>query len=198
MNALGLEYEYIRVNPIAGETQTAEYLKMHPAGKVPAINDDGFMMFESNAIMKYLCRKHDSSYYPDDTQAQARVDQWLDFVSIHLANGVTRVMFNKIVAELFGMDKDERSMEEGYGFIKRFLDVINGQLKTSTHLAGEDLTIADFCMLGTLDPCEVIEVDLKEYPQVNAWRSRLMQETFYQNMHASYAETLAMFKKMIE
>ena len=75
LNAMELEYEFVRINPLAGETQTEDYLKMHPAGKIPAIDDAGFTLFESNAIMKYLCRKYKSDFYPDDITAQAHVDK---------------------------------------------------------------------------------------------------------------------------
>ena len=43
LNAMGLEYEFVVINPLAGETQTEEYLKMNPSGKIPAIDDDGFL-----------------------------------------------------------------------------------------------------------------------------------------------------------
>jgi glutathione S-transferase len=61
-NALGVDYEYIRDNVSEGENRKDEYLAIHPACKVPAMDDDGYILFESNAIMKYLCKKNNSSY----------------------------------------------------------------------------------------------------------------------------------------
>ena len=87
LNAMGIDYEYIRINPIAGETQTEDFLKLSPAGKIPAIDDDGFGLSESNTIMKYIARKHNSDFYPTDIVAQANVDMWLDFIAIHVGNG---------------------------------------------------------------------------------------------------------------
>ncbi|MEE8263545.1 MAG: glutathione S-transferase N-terminal domain-containing protein, partial [Gammaproteobacteria bacterium] len=83
-NALGLEYEYIQVNMLEGEHKSEKYLALNPVGKVPTIDDDGFTVFESAAIMKYLCRKNDTNYYPQDLFRQAIVDQWLSFVSVHI------------------------------------------------------------------------------------------------------------------
>lgn len=170
LNALNLDYEFISVNPLAGETQTEPYLKLHPAGKVPAFDDDGFILFESNAIMKYLCRKQNSDYYPSDINDQAKVDQWLDFTTIHLANGINKVFFNKVVAPMIKADVDEKSIEDGYNFIKRFLPIINDQLAASTYLATDSMTIADFCLLGTIDPIELIDIDITEYPHIDTWR----------------------------
>jgi glutathione S-transferase len=194
LNALGLDYEFIRLNPLTGENKTKEFLKLSAAGKMPAIDDDGFSLFESNAIMKYLCRKYKSDFYPSDIIAQANVDKWLDFTAIHLGVGIGKVFFNKIVAAMVGADVDEQSMKEGYGFTKRFLGVIDKQLGTSTFLASDAMTIADFCLLGTIDLAEVIDVDMSKYPHVNAWRNKLMQQSFYKKVHNSYGETLEKIK----
>ncbi len=189
LNAMGVEYEHIPVNPLAGETQTEEYLKMSPSGKVPALDDDGFTVFESNTIMRYLCRKYKSDFYPDDIAAQAKVDEWLDFIAIHLSNGILKALFNKVVAGMIDVPVDEQSLADGYSFIERFLGVIDQQLGSSTYLAGDSLSIADFCLLATIDPAEVLEVDMNNYPNVKAWRDKLMQESFYKKMHNTYAET---------
>jgi glutathione S-transferase len=185
-----LEYEFIEVNPLAGENKTEEYLKVNPGGKIPAIDDDGFTLCESNAIMKYLCRKHKSDFYPDEIKAQAEVDKWLDFTAIHIANGFGKVLFNKVLAGMVGATVDEQSLKDGYGFIERFLGTIDKQLETSAFLAGETMTIADFCLLGTVDGAEVVDVDMSQYPKLNAWRNKLMQKRFYKNVHNSFGETL--------
>jgi glutathione S-transferase len=190
LNALNQEHEFVRVNPLAGETQTESYLKMHPAGKVPAFDDDGFFLFESNAIMRYLCRKHSSDLYPNDIIAQAKVDQWLDFSSIHVSNGVTKIFFNKILAPIIdGAEVDEQSLLDGYNFLKRFLPIVNDQLGTTAFLAGDSMTIADISLLAIIDPAEVLEVDIAEYPHLNAWRKKIMNEAFYKKTHNSYSET---------
>ena len=54
-SAAGLEFESVPVNLFEGENQEDWYVALHPASKVPVIDDDGFVLFESNAIMKYLC-----------------------------------------------------------------------------------------------------------------------------------------------
>ena len=190
LNAMGQEYEFIPLNPLAGETQTEEYLKLSPSGKIPAIDDDGFSLFESNTIMRYLCRKYNSDFYPDDITAQADVDKWLDFISAHLANGMGKVLFNKIIAGVIDAPVDEQSMKDGYSFIERFLGVIDKQLASSAYLAGDNMSIADFCLLATIDPAEVIDVDISKYPHIDAWRKKMSSQDFYTKMHNSYAEVL--------
>src|SRR5436190_13308747 len=83
-NALGIEYEFKRVNLAGGEGQDETHLKLHPAGKVPVLQDGDFILFESNAIIRYLADKVDSNIYPEELKRRAIVDQWLDFSSVHI------------------------------------------------------------------------------------------------------------------
>lgn len=198
LNAMGLDYEFIRINPLAGENQTEEYLKINPGGKIPAIDDDGFHLNESNAIMKYLCRKYKSDFYPENIEAQAIVDKWLDYVAIHVANGFGKVLFNKVLAGIIDAPVDEQSLKDGYSFIERFLGVIDKHLGSSLFLAGDTITIADFCLLATVDPAEIIDVKMTDYPNVNAWRTKLMQEKFYKDVHNSFGETAEKMKALIK
>ena len=74
-NALGLPFEYIRINLRTGEQKSEWFLKLSPAGKIPAIDDHGFCLFESNAIVRYLAEKVDSAIYPKDLKERATVNQ---------------------------------------------------------------------------------------------------------------------------
>lgn len=194
LNAMKLDYEFIEISPLTGETQSEDYLKLSPAGKIPALEDDGFGLFESNAIMKYLARKYDSPFYPSDIEGQANVDKWLDFVAMHLGNGIAKALFNKIFAPMFKMDVDEQSMKDGYAFTERFLGVIDGQLSNNNYLAGESISIADFCLLGTADPVDVMGIDMNQYPTLSAWREKMMTESFYTDMHGSFNDVLEELK----
>ncbi len=197
LNAMGQDYEFIRISPIAEETQTDEFLKMSPSGKIPVIDVDGFTLFESNAIMKYLCRKFDSDFYASDYEGQANIDKWLDFTAIHVANGVGKVLFNKFLAPIIEVEVDEQSLEDGKNFINRFFTVVDNQLANSTYLARDTLSIADFCLLATVDPAEAIEVDMSEFPNLDSWQKKLMAEEFYKKMHNSYVQALEVMMRAL-
>ncbi len=190
-NQLGIEYEFIPVNLGAGEGQTEAYLSIHPAGKVPALDDDGFYLFESGAICKYLCSKINSNLYPAEIKARAIVDQWNDFVASHIAKAMERVLFNRIIYQLVGAEKDLRSLEEGLTFLERFMPIIDAQLEKNSYLASNQLSIADMVLLAWLDPAEASEVDLSAYQNITRWRNQLMQENFYTACHKSYQEAMS-------
>ena len=190
-NALGLTYEYKKVDLIKEENKSEDHLKLHPAGKVPVIDDDGFVLFESNAIAKYLATKSGSPLYPSEATQRAVVDQWIDFVSLHIATAVRPVLFNRVWAPFLNIEVDEHSLNEGLSFLERFLPVVDDQLKRNRFLTGEEMTLADINLLSALDSAEVGQIDLSGYSNLAKWRKTLQGQDFYTKVHKSYGDALA-------
>lgn len=190
-NCLGLDYEYRSVNLVSGENRSEGHLKLHPGGKVPVIDDDGFVLFESNAIIRYLAAKCESPLYPGGVRQRGQVDQWTDFVSHHIATAMGRVVFNRVFAPFLNQEVDERALTEGLSFLERFLPVVDAPLKERRYLAGGELTLADFSLLAALDPAEVAQVGLSGYLNIMRWRQDLMARDFYTKCHKSYGDVLA-------
>lgn len=187
-NYLNIEYEYEHINALEGEHQTEAHLKRHPVGKVPVIVDGDFVLFESNAIIKYLVGKVSSAVYPADLQQRAIIDQWIDFTSIHINNALVKVFGNRVIFPKVGIEVDERSIQDGLTFLDKFLPVIEGQLQNNSYLAGNEITLADFNLIAILDPLEMAQVDISQYPQLVQYRKRLSKEDFYQSCHQVYGE----------
>jgi len=187
-NAMGLNYEYKQVNLLAGEQKTPEFLKLNPIGRVPAIDDNGFKVFESAAIIKYLADKNNSPLYPKDLQKRTIVDQWIDFANIHVATALARITFNRVMYKMLNVEKDERSLNDGIKFMGQFLPTIEKQLKENKYLAGNEMTLADINLLAVLDPVELSSVDLSAYPSILNWRNSLKSQPFYKKCHNSLEE----------
>ena len=193
-NSLGLEYEYIQVKLRDGEHRKPEFLKINPVGKIPVIDDDGFILFESGAIVKYLCVKHNSALYPKNLRKQALVDQWSDFATIHIGGAMSKVLFNRIFFQFAKVAKDERSLEDGLNFLKRFLPIVDNHLKDNPYMTGKDFSLADIVLLANLDPAEVADVDLKPYGNIVKWRDALKKKEFYTKCYQEYGEALKQMK----
>ncbi|MCA9400989.1 MAG: glutathione S-transferase family protein [Candidatus Omnitrophica bacterium] len=189
-NAIGIDYEYIQVKIREGEHRTPEFLAMNPVGKIPVLDDNGFIVFESGAICKYLVIKHESSLYPQDLKQRTRVEQWTDFSTLHINTAMSKVIFNRVFYQFAKVEKDERSLQDGINFLKRFLPVVEGQLEENTYLVNDQLSLADLTLLSALDPAEIAEVDLSQYQNLTRWRAGLKQESFYTKCYASYGEPL--------
>lgn len=191
-NVFNLRYEYIRINIREGENRKDAYLKLHPAGKVPVIDDDGFILFESDAIIKYFAAKEltPTPLYPADFRQRALIDQWMDFATIHVGGAMGRVLFNRVFASFAGVPVDERSLSDGLKFLNRFLPVVDNQLGKAGRFAGEQFSLADISLLATLDPAEVADIDLAPYAHIVKWRAELMRKDFYTRCHRSYSDVL--------
>ncbi len=194
-NYLGIPYDFHRVNLAAGEQRKPEFMKINPLGKIPAIQDEGFTLAESNAIIRYLATKNNSNLYPTDLQQRALVDQWIDYSSQHVTTALGRIMFNTYFYKLTGGTVDERSLEDGRKFINQYLPVLEQQLTQNTFIAGKTLTLADFVLISALDVTELCQVDLSSYAHIVAWRKKMMAEKCYQSLHESYTVT---FKTIME
>ncbi|OGX08091.1 MAG: hypothetical protein A2Z88_07305 [Omnitrophica WOR_2 bacterium GWA2_47_8] len=189
-NVLGLQYEYIKVNLRAGEHRQPEFLKINPAGKIPAIDDGGFYLFESNAIIRYLADKNNSALYPKGLKERAIVDEWIDFGSMHVGAAMSKVTYNRLYAPSRGESVDERSIQDGLAFLGRFLPVVDDQLGKNKYVTGPTMTLADLNMLALLDPAEASEVDVSKYKNIVRWRNALKKEAFYTKCHKDYLDTV--------
>ena len=193
-NYLELDYEFVLVNMMEGEHRSEWYMKLHPAGKVPSIDDDGFAMFESVAICRYLARKARSPIYPADISAAAVVDAWSDFAENHVYVAICKVLFNHFFGPMMGAEVDERSLQEGREWLARFLPIVDARIGEQGNVAGTEFSLADIVLLAFVDPVEVIEVDLAPYPKFAAWRENLRSQPFYTACHGSYAEAVGQTK----
>ena len=194
-NFLGLPYEYKRVSLRDGEHRKPEFLAIHPAGKIPVIDDEGFVLFESDAIIKYLASKQNSPIYPTELKKRALVDQWMDFVTIHVGGAMSKVLYNRVFAPVIKDEVDERSLQDGLNFLDRFLPVIESQLKKNKNLAGNEFSLADISLLANLDASEAAGIDLGKYSTITRWRNELKQKDFYQKVHKEYGESLKQMTK---
>jgi len=79
LDEIGIPYERAEAGLEHGVVDTPEYRAMNPNGRVPTIEDDGFVLWESNSILRYLAMKHGSALYPADPAARASADRWMDW-----------------------------------------------------------------------------------------------------------------------
>ncbi len=175
-------YEYQEMD-FQKDLKTPEYLRIHPAGKVPAIDDDGFVLFESGAIARHLCRKAGSDLYPKDGKQRAIVDQWSDFSTIHIGPHLSRIVGAKVFGPRRGLPVDEKAVKEGEEQLARFLPIVEAQLAKHAFLAGETMTLADLTLFSVLAYAKTAGMDLAAYPKLVAWQGKLQGMEFYRKVH---------------
>jgi glutathione S-transferase len=171
-NHLALECELRPIDLARGDQQAPELGSLNPNRKIPALEDDGFVLWESNAILYYLASKRpESGLWPSDPKEQADVLRWLFWESAHWdAESVGMVAFEKGSKKVLGLGPPDPAFiargEQNFG---RFGTVLNDSLKGRTWLVGERLTIADFSIGGLLPSAKRMGLPVERFPQICRW-----------------------------
>ncbi|WP_419814609.1 glutathione S-transferase family protein [Glacieibacterium sp.] len=137
LEELGLPYEVHRIDLMKGEQKEQWFLDICPNGRIPALTDDGFAIFESGAILVYLAEKT-GQLMPTDAQGRSRVMQWLMFQM----GGVGPMMGQANVFFRYFPEKIPAAIARYQGECRRLFTVLDTQLGKTEYLAG-DYSIAD-------------------------------------------------------
>jgi len=189
-NFLGIDHQWHPVNLREGEHKKEWFLKINPVGKIPAIDDNGFHLFESNAICRYLCDKQNSPLYPKDVQKRATIDQWIDYISFHIGANFIPVVYNRIFAPIRGLVVNEKAITDGLEQLKGYFPLIEKQLAQHKFIVSQEISLADIVLFALIEPTEMARIDLGAYPKLEAWRAELKKQSFYTKCYKEYGEML--------
>lgn len=138
---LGLKYERIDAGMQFGVVNTPEYKKMNPNSVVPTIDDDGFVLWESHAIVRYLAAKHGAgTLWPADLRQRADSDRWMDWTYTFQAS--LRTVFWGLVRTP-PEKRDTKAIDEARAKCAELLAIPDGYLSNRPFFAGNSLTIGD-------------------------------------------------------
>jgi glutathione S-transferase len=162
---LGLAYDHKPYPPRAPETKTPEYRALNPNGRVPTIDDDGFILSESMAINFYLAKKHGSALYPSDPKNEALALQW----SLWETDRLDRQLVNYVrhSSELPEAERKKDVAESSWKEVSDSFDVLETALAKSQWLAGPDFSVGDLNVASAL--YRALFLDLSKWPRVDAW-----------------------------
>jgi len=139
-----------------------------------------------------MARANNSALYPTEAKAQAKCDQWMDYVNHHIRTNVGKVHFNRSLAPMFGADVDEKSLSDGLRFLGNNFPAIEQTLSQQTYLCGNELTLADIALVAALEPIDMSKIDISAYPSLTKWLAARRSEAFYTNVHSHYGAELGM------
>jgi glutathione S-transferase len=168
---LGIEAELIEVDMMAGGLKAADYVALNPNKKAPTLVDGDFVLWESSAIMAYLCVKAGSDLWPAHNPAeQIEVLRWLSWNDCHWAPAVGPFYFEHIVKATFGIGSpDRQSLKEKVKEFARYAQVLDDHLSAGAHVACGRLTIADFQLASMATYWREAEMPMQSYPHITAW-----------------------------
>lgn len=152
---------------------TPEYIKLNPNKLVPTLVDGDLVIWESNAILRYLAAKYgDDSFYPKDLAARAVVDQWIEWQTTTSNVGIRNLFFGLIVNDPDSADKD--FIANAHAQASEAMALLDARLAdTGAFVAGDNLTIAD-CALGIfVHRWFSLPIDRPDLPALAAYYDRL-------------------------
>ncbi|HME26938.1 MAG TPA: glutathione S-transferase family protein [Acetobacteraceae bacterium] len=193
-NHLGLDCEVQPIDLGSGDQLAPEYLALNPNKKIPTLEDDGFVLWESNAILFYMAAKQrGGELWPSDLKGQADVLRWLAWESAHWdAESCGMVAYEKASKTVLGLGPpDPAFIARGEQNFTRFAAVLNDSLIGKTWLIGERLTIADFSVGGLVPSAERMELPVGNFPEILRWYKGLAALPAWQDALATRDAALA-------
>ncbi|MBN9564155.1 MAG: glutathione S-transferase family protein [Alphaproteobacteria bacterium] len=179
LEELKLPYERMDVGGAFGKTDTPSYRAMNPTGLVPTLQEDEFSMWESNAIMRYICMSAagDLPYYPDLMRQRGRIDQWLDCQQTQLNRPMGVVFWGMVRTK--PADRDAAALAQGVADAGRIWGFLEEPLSRHNYIAGDQLSIADIAWGVHVHRWFTMEIDRPPAPQLRAWYDRLLKRPVY-------------------
>jgi glutathione S-transferase len=165
---LGLPYETIEVDILNGGSRTAEFLKINPNGRTPVLDDNGFLLAESNAILAYLA--HRTKYLPDDQKKSALIFQWMFFEQYshepYIATSRFWLQHKSDSPEKVALVESKR--DGGWAALK----VIEDHLAKNDFFVG-DYSIADVALFAYTHVSHEGGFPLDQFPNIRKWIDRV-------------------------
>ena len=162
---LGLDYEHIKVNFVE-DSKKPDFLKINPNGRIPAIDDDGFILWESLAINLYLVKKHGGDLAPHGLTEDALATQWSIWVLTECEKPLLTILTRHPDIAMF--PPDEALTSAAKEELDRPFGVLNSFLDGKDWLCGR-FTVADLNVASVLAWADIVQLDLSAYPNIRRW-----------------------------
>ncbi|MGH8686212.1 MAG: glutathione S-transferase family protein [Burkholderiales bacterium] len=173
LGELGLAYERTDAGGQFGVVNTPEYRTMNPNGLVPTIDEDGFILWESHTIVRYLCAKHSpGKLCPSDLRARADAERWMDWAFTF--QGAMRNVFWGLIRT--PPDKrDMKAIGEGAKKSAELAAMLDRALAGRPYVAGDAFTMGDIPIGAEVQRWLRVPIERPSMPNVEAWFERLRQ-----------------------
>ena len=173
---LNVNLELVVVDLAKGEHKAPEYQRLNPNGKVPLLDDDGFMLWESHAIMQYLADgTPEQDLYPTDVRARADVNRWLFWSAYHFTPAVGFISRERVSKKMVGGSgaPDPVEIARGEALLTAAAQLLDAHLARNEWIAQDELTLADLAIASPLMHTAAAELPVTGFENVQAWFKRV-------------------------
>jgi glutathione S-transferase len=172
---LGVSLELVLVDLAKGEQKRPDFLRINANGRVPVLDDAGFFLNESHAIMQYLAeRTPGQELYPGAPQPRADVNRWLFWSAQHLQPAVSVLVWENVIKPYLGQGpSDPKEVERGEQLVTACARVLDAHLADKEWVAQDKLTLADLALAASLASTQAARLPVLGYTHLQAWFSRV-------------------------
>jgi glutathione S-transferase len=168
---LGLDYEHVPIEIGDAGARSPEFLQLNPNGRLPFIDDGGFVLFESLAITLYLAKKHSHGViYPAALQDEARTWQWSLWAVTEMDRGVN--IWSLHAVRLPPGERVEAKREEALKVLAKPFRVLDAAVAQQDHLLGSQFTVVDLNVAAVIS--RAVDMDLADVPTLKSWLARCL------------------------
>jgi glutathione S-transferase len=139
LNELGTPFELVTVDIMVGAHKQESHLRQQPFGRIPALDDDGFEMFESRAMCRYLNERFGGKLVPADIKARAKMEQWISVETSEFTPNAMKFIYQYV----FKREQEPAALEAAGKALELCTSILDKQLAKTPFLAGDALSLAD-------------------------------------------------------
>ena len=174
---LGIAHDWVEISVVKGETRTAEFLALNPAGQVPVVRlADNSVLSQSNAIMLYLAEG--SALIPKDAFERAQMFQWLFWEQYSHETAIAVLRFQK-----FYLKKSDSEIDPALpAKCARVLGLMQEHLQARDYFVGGQLSLADIALVAYTRFAHQADIDLAAYPHVRSWVHRIEDDLVLEHL----------------
>jgi glutathione S-transferase len=176
---LDLRFERSDAGMKFGVVDTPAYRAMNPNGLVPTIEDDGFVLWESNVIVRYLAEKYGrGTLCPSDLNERFSAERWMDWQQTALNQPIGPVFFNLI--RVPPEKRDMAAVTKNRALAEGWLAILDEQLAGRDYINGERFTMADIPAGASVSRWYKLPIERQAHPRVESWLARLRTRPGFQ------------------
>ncbi len=167
----GLNYQVMPLDMGKKEHKAEHFLKLNPNGKVPCIVDDGFVLWESAAIVQYLAQKYKPEMLGTSLKDKAMVQQWSFWTMTEAQPPLVDILIQKV---FMPADKrDHALIERCEKKLPNLFVVLENELKNKKFLVGETYSVADVMVASATNLALSLGIDFSQYPNIKSWMAEI-------------------------
>ena len=172
---LGTPVETVFVDLAQGAQRTPEFMRLNPNHRVPVLDDDGFVLWESYAIMQYLADKTPGqTLYPADMRARADVNRWLFWCAAHFMHAIGTLNWENHIKGMIGQGAaDPAEVQRGEAQFRDFGRVLDAHLAQRQWVCGEALSLADLAIAAPLADIAAARLPVDGMTHLLRWFERV-------------------------